>query len=129
MTRRPLFLAALLAAPFLAAATPRDESRYVVLAGPGEFLFESLPLGNGRLGASLYGGIAEERVVLNENGMWSGSPQEADRRRAQAFVAEVDRQIRQGATALYVTHRREEIPPAIRRILRLGGGRARPGFR
>lgn len=52
-----------------------------------------------------------------------------DRRRAQAFVAEVDRQIRQGATALYVTHRREEIPPAIRRILRLGGGRARPGFR
>ena len=52
-----------------------------------------------------------------------------DRRHRAAFVAAVDRRIRRGATVLYVTHRREEIPPSIRRILRLGGGRARPGFR
>ena len=98
MTSRPLLLAALaalLAAPFL-AATPRDESRYVVLAGPGEFLFESLPLGNGRLGASLYGGIAEERVVLNENGMWSGSPQEADRPDAHLALPEIRRLLLEG---------------------------------
>lgn len=44
-----------------------------------------------------------------------------------AFVAEVDRRIRQGATVLYVTHRRDEIPPSIRRILRLKNGRARAG--
>lgn len=52
-----------------------------------------------------------------------------DRRHRLAFVAEVDRRIRQGATVLYVTHRRDEIPPSIRRVLRLGGGRARPGTR
>lgn len=44
-----------------------------------------------------------------------------------AFVTEVDRRIRQGATVLYVTHRHDEIPPAIRRILRLKNGRARTG--
>ncbi len=52
-----------------------------------------------------------------------------DRAHRRRFVVEVDRRIRQGATALYVTHRRDEIPAAIRRVLRLGGGRARPGAR
>ena len=52
-----------------------------------------------------------------------------DRAHRLRFVAEVDRQIRRGATALYVTHRRDEIPAAIRRVLRLGNGRARPGAR
>lgn len=92
MIRRilPIFLGAALAVPVPAAA-PRDESRYVVLAAPGEHLFESLPLGNGRLGASLYGGVATERIVLNENGMWSGSPQEADRPDAHLALPEIRR--------------------------------------
>ena len=52
-----------------------------------------------------------------------------DRAHRVAFIAEVDRQIRQGVTVLYVTHRRAEIPPSIHRILRLGSGRARAGTR
>lgn len=72
-------------------AAPRDEARYVVLTTPGEHLFESTPLGNGRLGAALYGGVAEERIVLNENGMWSGSPQDADRPDAHLALPEIRR--------------------------------------
>ncbi|WP_251152041.1 glycoside hydrolase N-terminal domain-containing protein [Cellulosimicrobium sp. Marseille-Q4280] len=34
---------------------------------------ESLPIGNGRLGATLFGGIAEERVQLNEHSLWGGA--------------------------------------------------------
>ena len=52
-----------------------------------------------------------------------------DRAHRTAFIAEVDRRIRQGVTVLYVTHQRGEIPPSIRRILRLGGGCARAGSR
>ena len=74
-----------------ALAAPRDEARYVVLTTPGEHLFESTPLGNGRLGAALYGGVAEERIVLNENGMWSGSPQDADRPDAHRALPEIRR--------------------------------------
>ena len=33
---------------------------------------EALPLGNGRLGMMVYGGVAEERVQLNEETFWSG---------------------------------------------------------
>ncbi len=33
---------------------------------------EALPVGNGRLGAMIFGGIAEERIQLNENSLWDG---------------------------------------------------------
>ena len=35
---------------------------------------EALPLGNGRLGAMVYGGAKHERVCLNEDTLWSGYP-------------------------------------------------------
>jgi len=79
-----------------AASAPRDEARYVVLDQPGQHLFETLPVGNGRLGAMLYGGVAEERLVLNENGMWSGSPQEADRPDAHLALPEIRRLLLEG---------------------------------
>lgn len=81
---------------FAVAAAPRDEARYVWLAEPGHHLFESTPLGNGRLGAALHGGITEERVVLNENGMWSGSPQLADRPEAYLALPEIRRLLLEG---------------------------------
>ena len=41
---------------------------------------ESSPMGNGRLGAMMFGGVDDERIVLNESSVWSGSRQDADRR-------------------------------------------------
>jgi len=35
---------------------------------------EALPVGNGRLGAMVFGGIDEERIQLNEDSLWSGWP-------------------------------------------------------
>ena len=35
---------------------------------------EALPLGNGRLGAMIFGGVADERLQLNENTLWDGYP-------------------------------------------------------
>lgn len=40
---------------------------------------ESSPMGNGRLGAMMFGGVNEERIVLNESSVWSGSRQNSDR--------------------------------------------------
>lgn len=34
---------------------------------------EALPLGNGRLGAMVYGGVARERLNLNEDTLWAGT--------------------------------------------------------
>jgi alpha-L-fucosidase 2 len=39
---------------------------------------EALPVGNGRLGAMVFGGLDTERIQLNEDSLWSGAPQDAD---------------------------------------------------
>ncbi len=41
---------------------------------PAERWVEALPLGNGRLGAMVYGGVAHEELQLNEETIWGGSP-------------------------------------------------------
>ena len=54
------------------------------------------PLGNGSLGLMLLGGIASERIVLNESGCWSGSPVNQDRRGATANLPEIRQLLRDG---------------------------------
>jgi alpha-L-fucosidase 2 len=39
---------------------------------------EALPVGNGQVGAMVFGGLAEERIQLNEKSLWSGGPQDGD---------------------------------------------------
>jgi alpha-L-fucosidase 2 len=56
---------------------------------PAKFFTESLPLGNGRLGAMDFGGVEDERVALNEDSLWSGSVQDADRTNAFAALPEI----------------------------------------
>jgi alpha-L-fucosidase 2 len=41
---------------------------------PAESWTEALPLGNGRIGAMVFGGVAEERIQLNEETIWAGGP-------------------------------------------------------
>ena len=47
---------------------------------------ESLPLGNGRLGAMMFGDTKKERIALNEISLWSGGPQDADNENAYQFL-------------------------------------------
>lgn len=47
---------------------------------------ESLPLGNGRLGAMVFGNPRKERIALNEISLWSGGPQDADRDSAHVYL-------------------------------------------
>ncbi|HYO09678.1 MAG TPA: glycoside hydrolase family 95 protein [Tepidisphaeraceae bacterium] len=43
---------------------------------PAKQWVEALPLGNGRLGAMVFGGVEEERLQLNEDTIWAGGPYE-----------------------------------------------------
>src|SRR5215203_368460 len=60
---------------------------------------QSLPLGNGRLGAMVFGGVAEEKIVLNKSSLWSGSPQDADRPDAAQYLPEIRRLLLEGKNA------------------------------
>ncbi len=63
---------------------------------PASHFTESLPLGNGRLGAMVFGGIEHEQIVLNEQSLWSGSPQDADRPDAAEALPEIRRLLLEG---------------------------------
>ena len=52
---------------------------------------EALPVGNGRMGAMVFGDPLEERIQLNEDTIWAGEPIERDRQGAHAHLAEARR--------------------------------------
>lgn len=54
------------------SATDSCETTELWYAQPAKVWMESLPIGNGRLGAMTYGEIEEEKLALNESTMWSG---------------------------------------------------------
>ena len=45
-------------------------------AEPANHWADSLPVGNGRLGALVFGGVLSERLALNEDTLWSGGPRD-----------------------------------------------------
>ena len=60
---------------------------------------EALPLGNGRIGAMVYGGAISERVSLNEDTLWSGYPKYYGNPEAQTAYREAQRLVKQGEYA------------------------------
>ncbi len=56
---------------------------------PAKQWTEALPIGNGRLGAMVFGDVKKERLQLNEVSLWSGSPQDADNPEALAALHEI----------------------------------------
>ncbi|MGE5426723.1 MAG: glycosyl hydrolase family 95 catalytic domain-containing protein [Methylococcaceae bacterium] len=45
---------------------------------PAQYFEESLVLGNGRMGASIFGGLNSDKILLNDITLWSGEPVKAD---------------------------------------------------
>lgn len=52
---------------------------------------EALPIGNGRMGAMIFGGLGRDRIALNEQSMWSGSRAENNRADAAKNLPEIRR--------------------------------------
>ncbi len=63
---------------------------------PATSFHQSLPLGSGRIGAMVFGGVLEERIVLNESSVWSGSREDADRPDAHEALPEIRRLLLDG---------------------------------
>ncbi len=58
---------------------------------PAKIWTDALPVGNGRLGAMVFGGVETERLALNEDTLWSGSPRPWNNRDAKKALPEVRR--------------------------------------
>jgi alpha-L-fucosidase 2 len=56
---------------------------------PAEVWKDALPVGNGRLGGMVFGGVTSERIALNEDTLWSGAPRDWNNPDAVNHLAEV----------------------------------------
>lgn len=60
---------------------------------PAEQWTDALPVGNGRLGAMVFGGVAMERISLNEDTLWSGAPRDWNNHGAKDHLDAVRRMV------------------------------------
>jgi alpha-L-fucosidase 2 len=72
--------------PLLPLDAPPESRR----AGTAEWV-RALPVGNGRIGAMVFGGIVHERLQLNEDTLWAGRPYDPVNPEAREALPEVRR--------------------------------------
>ncbi len=63
---------------------------------PADVWDEALPVGCGRLGAMVFGGLTEERIQFNEDTLWTGGPHEYHREAAVEHLPEIRRLLSEG---------------------------------
>ncbi|MFN7688816.1 MAG: glycoside hydrolase N-terminal domain-containing protein, partial [Sphingobacteriales bacterium] len=67
----------LLLLSLLPCAVQAQNANTLVYGKPATQWVEALPLGNGKIGAMVFGGVKEELVQLNESSLYSGGPMPA----------------------------------------------------
>lgn len=84
-----LFLFTLM--PYIASAQTQTNSKNLILwyNQPATEWTKALPIGNGRLGAMVFGGIQTEHLQLNEETLWSGGPHNYDNPDAYNHLSDV----------------------------------------
>src|SRR5437763_11757623 len=71
---------------------------------PAKEWIEALPVGNGRLGAMVFGKVAHERIQLNENTLWDGHKQDTTNPEALKHLPEVRRLLFKGKNQEATNH-------------------------
>lgn len=66
---------------------------------PAKEWTEALPIGNGRMGAMVFGRMELERLQLNEDTLWSGPPKEWNNPESLEVLPEVRRLLKEGKHA------------------------------
>jgi alpha-L-fucosidase 2 len=73
------------------AATETDQAPNQTLrySAPAASFDQALPIGNGRLGAMVFGDPRHEQLVLNEDTLWSGKPRDWNNPGARAVLPQI----------------------------------------
>ena len=76
--------------------TPPEQPLSLWYRQPARQWSEAMPLGNGRLGAMVFGGVEEERIQFNEDTLWTGRPHEYHREGAVKFLPQIRQLLQEG---------------------------------
>src|SRR5579871_3352426 len=80
-------------------AVRADTSMLLWYKHPAEKWTEALPIGNGRLGAMIFGKVQDERIQLNESTVWSGERRDRMNPKARQAVPEIRKLLFAGKVA------------------------------
>lgn len=78
---------------------PKTKSQLLLFEEPANKWDEALPIGNGRLGAMVYGQPGREQLQLNEDSVWYGGPRDRNNPDAKENLPEIRRLIFEGKLA------------------------------
>jgi len=81
---------------------------------------EALPIGNGKTGAMVFGGVRHERFQLNDNTLWSGYPQSGNSQEAQKYLPLVRKAVSDGEYELAAKYWKKMQGPYSARYLHMG---------
>ncbi|MEQ8848934.1 glycoside hydrolase family 95 protein [Botrimarina sp.] len=133
MTRFVLAAVSLAAAAAAGAGEREWRLRY---DRPAEQWVEALPVGNGRMGAMVFGGVGRERLQFNEQNVWTGGPHSYAHSGAHEHLGEIRRLLFEGrqreaeqlAARQFMSRplRQQDYQPLGDVTLRLGHGGALP---
>jgi alpha-L-fucosidase 2 len=80
--------------PIASSAPPTSDSKMMLwYSKPAAKWTEALPVGNGRLGAMVYGDVDHEHLQLNEVTLWGGGPYNPNNTNALAVLPEVRKMV------------------------------------
>ncbi|HSY19949.1 MAG TPA: glycoside hydrolase family 95 protein, partial [Candidatus Acidoferrales bacterium] len=98
MPRTRLFIFATLVFTIVQLAAAESSAPALWYQQPAQKWTDALPIGNGRLGAMVFGGIFDERIQFNEDTLWTGKPHDYVRVGAGDQLAEIRRLLAAGQT-------------------------------
>ena len=93
--------------PLTGEAPPPQGDHVSWYRQPAGKWIEALPIGNGRLGAMIFGYVDEERVQFNDDTLWTGQPHEYQHEGAVKFLPQI-RQLLQEMRAFEAEGKQKE---------------------
>src|ERR1700754_870691 len=83
----------------LAVLEGRSQDSLLWYRQPAQKWTEALPIGNGRLGAMIFGGVGEDHLQFNESTLWSGRPRAFAREDAANYLTPIRKLLAEGKQA------------------------------
>jgi alpha-L-fucosidase 2 len=85
----PILIVFVLAAQCLCCAQGTTNAACLWYKQPAAKWTDALPIGNGRMGAMVFGGVPDERIQFNEDTLWRGQPHNYARSSSHEHLAEI----------------------------------------
>ncbi|WP_372756340.1 glycoside hydrolase N-terminal domain-containing protein, partial [Labilibaculum sp.] len=81
---------------FIALETTAQNNYKLSYEQPAQKWTDALPIGNGRLGAMIYGGVQQEHIQFNEETLWTGEPHDYAHKGASKHLAKIRQLLAEG---------------------------------